>query len=617
MAAEKRVFVSIRQNLQIIFQEQLALPLLVGRQEVVTKEPAPVAAIPYADSAGDGDPTGAVCKLITHDALENKISRRHLVVEWVSDDQVRITNRGNPVYFDNNAPLDKKESRLFPFPSAFSLGDRHIRIEAEADEQVQSLNYETIIPGATIMRMERLPLTKLLGGLDAALAAKLVSCFEKIVIVLQSAATEEEILHQACESIVNGVGLDFGAVMFREGPHWSVRDQVQSPSLAGKLNWTPSRNVMAKLAAEAKTLKKLPSMKFSSLDGIASFVVSPILDEAGKVIGALYGDRRRAAAGNERSTDVTELEAMLNNLVASAVAVGVARIRHENVAQKRRQMLEQFFTPALARELETNDKMLQRQKRDVTLLVCDIRGFSSVAEKHGAEETLEWLSDVMDELGKLVIVRGGVLVDQVGDEFLAMFGAPTDDPRHAQNAIDAAADILRVLPELSAKWENKIGAATKIGIGIHSGEVIVGNTGFRSRFRYAPLGPNVNLASRVQGASKYFRSTVLVTGATAQRIDRTRLRRLGKIGVVNIEQPVDVYELSEVDDPMFHVLRENFEEALALFEANDFEGSIQKLGALLALNRNDRPTHLLMGRASAAQFGNRDPNHPVWRLEGK
>ena len=120
------------------------------------------------------------------------------------------------------------------------------------------------------------------------------------------------------------------------------------------------------------------------------------------------------------------------------------------------------------------------------------------------------------------IERGAQTVEDIGDELMAMWGAPEEQPDHALLACRAALDMLAILPEMNAKFLDEIGESMDLGIGINTGVARVGNTGSKHKFKYGPLGSTVNLASRVHGVTKYMKVRLLVTEAT--QVARTRER---------------------------------------------------------------------------------------------
>lgn len=287
----------------------------------------------------------------------------------------------------------------------------------------------------------------------------------------------------------------------------------------------------------------------------------------------------------------------------------------------REKVFEQHFTPELARELARNPDPMKMQARhaEVSVLFCDIRGFSSVSERLGPATTIDWLSGVMGEFSSVVIDHGGVLVDYTGDELLAMWGAPNEQPDHAELACRAALGIRRSLPALNEKWREIVGAETEVGIGINSGDALVGNVGTHRKFKYGPLGTVVNLASRVQGATKFLHSPLLISGETATRVcDRFSTRRLCRVRVQNIRVPVELHELHEscITSEQAKLAR-LYEEALAAYERQDFSLASGKVSAFLKESPSDGPALLLQKRLGEDTTGSAAPFDPVWSLPGK
>jgi adenylate cyclase len=371
---------------------------------------------------------------------------------------------------------------------------------------------------------------------------------------------------------------------------------------------------------QKRTLWEVPETSAgptASLAGVTAVVAAPILDRGGAVVGVLYGDRRQGVTPGQQRP-ITRLEALMVELLAVAVASGLARREHEEAAQAARVRFEQFFTPELARHLASQSNLLEGREAEVSVLVCDIRGYGRISERLGARGTVAWLGDVLEALSECVQAHQGVLVDYVGDELMAMWGAPAEQPDHARRACRAALDMLARLPELDGRWRATVGEALGLGIGVNTGLACVGNVGSRRKFKYGPQGHTVIVASRVQGASKYLRSGLLVTGATHARLGAGFAgRRLGRVRVVNIGEPVELYELATSEQPPWPRLRDDYEEGLAAFEAQCFGEAAQVLGNLLADLPGDGPSLVLLGRAVNALLEGPAAGHPVWELPGK
>ncbi|MEM1442126.1 MAG: response regulator [Verrucomicrobiota bacterium] len=287
----------------------------------------------------------------------------------------------------------------------------------------------------------------------------------------------------------------------------------------------------------------------------------------------------------------------------------------------REKVFEQHFTPELARELARNPDPMKMQARqaEVSVLFCDIRGFSTISERLGPSQTIDWLSGVMGEFSTIVIELGGVLVDYTGDELMALWGAPNRQPNHAELACEAALRILASLTGLNEKWEELVGARTEVGIGVNTGDSLVGNVGTHRKFKYGPLGTAVNLASRVQGATKYLKTSLLITGETASQLpENFGMRRLCQVVVKNIRKPVDLVELAPPDaHENWEELGQKYEEALAHFETGKFRQASSVLSDVLLAVPNDGPSLQLMSRVVEAMLNEGKDFTPTWTLPGK
>jgi adenylate cyclase len=279
--------------------------------------------------------------------------------------------------------------------------------------------------------------------------------------------------------------------------------------------------------------------------------------------------------------------------------------------------LSKFLPSHIIQRVMSNQDLLDKPApADVTVIVCDIRGFSRISEKIGPVQTINWISDVMNELSQIILEHGGAIIDYVGDEIMAMWGAPIATPRHASEACECALAIQNATDQLSIKWRQIINSDMKIGIGINSGLAVVGNTGSKHRIKYGPLGDTVNVASRVQGATKYLQSPILITHSTASRIDKCmRGRRVCSVRVQNISEPQELFELSRCDTDLANERRRVYEDALQAFESEDLSEACAMLARLLCEFPQDGPTKLLMLRVLQTQLGQRFD--PFWTLPGK
>ena len=551
---------------------------------------------------------------------EDTISRQHVLLEPAGAERVRLTNlsRKMPIRLGDGSELKPGQTREADLPVVLSLGNRTVRLqppEEEEPDQLEALAEATMPPGAAARSAVQFPTLAAANvvGLDM---EAVLRWLQTTVGVLQSAATSGDFFAKAAQAVVELVGLDAGRVLLLDGGKWKVEALHAARGATGGLAWEPSRQVMCRVQQEKRTFWQVPSHT-ASLAGVSAVVAAPILDRQGAVIGALYGDRRRGSA----VLPITKAEAMLVELLAGVVAAGLARMEQERAALAARIQFEQFFTPSLSRHLEAQPDLLEGKECPVTILVCDIRGFSRISEQQGPANTIKWLRDVLSVLSDCVLDRDGVVVDYTGDEVLAMWGAPAEQPEHARTACEAAVAMMEQLPKLNEHWEPVLGQRMGVGIGIHSGPAMVGNTGSHRKFKYGPHGTTVNLASRVQGASKYLRTTALITGATHAQIDGAfPTRRLCKVEVVNIKEPGELYELALPGRPNWAGLKLVYEHALEELESGAFRKAAGLLGPATVEFPDDGPSAVLLERALKAveaERGEEEEHGPVWRLPGK
>jgi adenylate cyclase len=353
------------------------------------------------------------------------------------------------------------------------------------------------------------------------------------------------------------------------------------------------------------------------LQNVSALVAAPILDGQGAVVGALYGDRRSGGLV-EGAPQISAFEAKLVELLASGIAAGLARIKEEQAALAARVQFEQFFTPQLAAQLERDPRLLDGRDADVTVLFADIRGFSRVSQRLGSARTMEWIQDTMGALSDCVLAHDGVLVDYIGDELMAMWGAPVSQANHAELACHAARQMVDTLSAINGRWQSELGSPVKLGIGLNSGTARVGNTGSRQKFKYGPLGDTVNVASRTQGATKYLGADCLITGATLAALPPgAAVRRLARVRAVNIEQAIDLYEIVATAPKDWDERCRRYAEALTALERENLDEAARLAREMTRDYPHDLAATALFQRTQDAQLREEPSDTSVWQLPGK
>ncbi|MFM7111119.1 MAG: adenylate/guanylate cyclase domain-containing protein, partial [Planctomycetota bacterium] len=348
-----------------------------------------------------------------------------------------------------------------------------------------------------------------------------------------------------------------------------------------------------------------------SLAAVKAVVASPILDHKGEVKGAVYGIRDKASRDMLGQISIGNLEAQMVRLLASTVAVGMARL--ETAAN-----FEAFFGSELALELENNPALLTGREREISVLFADIRGFSRFSQALGPSETCKLVGDVMEKLSQCVRDQKGVIVSYMGDGILAMWNAPQEQPDHAMRAVRAGQAMINCLGETNQTWSGRTGGL-KVGVGISSGPASCGNTGSSFKFQYGPLGNTVNVASRVEGATKHFGVSMLVTASTRALLDeKVPVRRVRKVMLKGIPEAVDLYEVPESSGGAeLGDFIKRYELSLKHYEEGRHLEAVKGLQNLLAnAAEPDGPTLALLMRAVAA-LGQIEQGSPVEEMQGK
>jgi adenylate cyclase len=238
---------------------------------------------------------------------------------------------------------------------------------------------------------------------------------------------------------------------------------------------------------------------------------------------------------------------------ASALVLNYASITsyrmifEEREKRKVRKTFERYVSPGVIRLIEKDPRKYFRaggELKDLSIMFSDIRSFTTIAEGLTPDELVYLLNDYLGEMTDIVFKRWGTLDKYIGDALMAFWGSPFPQEDHALRACGAALDMSARLEELNLKWEVEGRRTLKVGIGINSGPVNVGNMGSSRRFAWTVMGDGVNLASRLEGLTKQYRVERIISEFTyAQVKDHFVCRELDRIRVKGKLQPVAIYEL--------------------------------------------------------------------------
>lgn len=237
---------------------------------------------------------------------------------------------------------------------------------------------------------------------------------------------------------------------------------------------------------------------------------------------------------------------------ALAIALSyVGNVVHQTLTEQRERVrIKKTWQHFMARNVI--DKMLESgempsfggERRELTVLFSDIRGFTTFTEKHNSQAVVNKLHEYLSAMVDVIFANEGTLDKFVGDEIMAIFGAPHPYENHPEKACVTALEMVDRLRFLQRKWSSNKQDYFQIGIGINSGKMIVGNLGSEQLFDYTVIGDDVNLGARLEGANKQYGTTIIISESTYRHVrQKAVVRELDLVRVKGKKRPVRIFEL--------------------------------------------------------------------------
>jgi adenylate cyclase len=202
-------------------------------------------------------------------------------------------------------------------------------------------------------------------------------------------------------------------------------------------------------------------------------------------------------------------------IVLGLLTAGITFYTYQTVETQRGQIrmaFGRYLAPTVVQEIIAHpDKLrLGGEQRELTLMFCDVRNFTSISERLSATELTHFINELLTPLSEIILERRGTIDKYMGDAIMAFWNAPLDDPNHKAHACGAAVEMAKKMSELNGRWRQQAEAngrsfqPVRIGIGLNSGECCVGNLGSTMRFDYSAIGDEVNVTSRFEGLTKMY-----------------------------------------------------------------------------------------------------------------
>ncbi|HEY6012034.1 MAG TPA: adenylate/guanylate cyclase domain-containing protein, partial [Nitrospirota bacterium] len=250
-----------------------------------------------------------------------------------------------------------------------------------------------------------------------------------------------------------------------------------------------------------------------------------------------------------------------NMAIISVFAGSYKYLTEERKAKALKKMFSRYVSPKIVEELLKSPDLakLGGYRREITVLFSDVRGFTAFSERREPEEVVEHLNEYLHEMTDIIFKWDGTLDKFVGDEIMAFWGAPLDQPNHAELAVKCALNMSDRLEALRDKWRAEGREPLDNGIGINTGDVLVGNIGSADKkMDYTIIGDHVNLGARVEALTRKYDSRVLITEFTYEKIRnlveegrlyRVDMKEMDTVKVKGKDIPIRIFSIQSVHRP--------------------------------------------------------------------
>ena len=476
------------------------------------------------------------CDLVLSDS---SVSRHHATLRVV-DAECRLSDTGSRFgTFLEGVPVHDEVA--VKVGATIRCGEVVLVLEqAVAEKDLLSEDHQISEGPGTIMR----PISAAIGpsSLGESQLIRLLADVNRTLLTTQSLT---DVLNKVVEMAFGAVPAERAFLMLRESADEGLIARVlrhrdgsvpPKPTLSRMVVRKVMRDRVAILAVDATSDPGLGVTDSILRFNIRSFMCAPLWSRE-DVIGVLYVDSPKSAQFG--APDLDAFTALAN---AAAVAIEQARLSTQLLEEtKRRERLQRYHSPAVVSRIlhaEEGDAGTAAQERDVTVMFCDLVGFTSYCEQVSATQAAAHLNAFLTRMTDVVFEHEGTLDKFLGDALLAVFGAPFDQPQHPLRAVQAALAMRRALADMNSKQD---GPKLGMRIAINTGVAITGDIGSPKRREFTVLGDVVNTAARIE-SEVAAPGEIVISGATYERVkDRVKVRPLGSRALRGRAAALDVY----------------------------------------------------------------------------
>ena len=351
--------------------------------------------------------------------------------------------------------------------------------------------------------------------------------------------------------------------------HAEIIDQIVSGNFIARPDWADGLELVMAVGLSIVVLAFLPW--FSTLANAMIVTSAMMLSVAvGWVAFANY------------NLLISPILPVFSCLLAYGAASGVRLLLSESESRYIRSAFSHYLSPTMVKQLveDPQSLVLGGENRELTLLFCDIRSFTSISETMEPTELTVFLNNFLTPMTDVLMQSGATIDKYMGDAIMAFWNAPIDIPDHRQRACESVLAMQAALEGLNKGLENPV----KIGIGLNSGICCVGNLGSRQRFDYSAIGDSVNVGSRIEGLTKFYGLSNLIAESTALEVEGLAMLEVDRVMVVGRGEATSIHtilggrDMAETGD--FQVLKRRHGQFLTNYRAMRFAEAASDLDSL-------------------------------------
>jgi adenylate cyclase len=532
------------------------------------------------------------------------ISRQHAKLVWLEDGLrvTRLESASNPIFFrgkEVDTCLIRPGEHFVIGGTTFTLTDESIEVSLDSPTPVSEHAFSPAY----------------LQNLQYRNADQRIEMLSQLPEVIQGASSDDELFVRLISLLLAGIPRATSAAIVALDHRDSPADQQESRTGEDVrvLQWdrrqesapafAPSARLIRSAIDSGKSIVAIwnrnegaPQTAFTQREDVDWAFCTPIEGEACRGWGIYVVGRFQV--GTDPGTERVGPEELQDDLkFAELAATTLRNLREVRVLEHSQAALRPFFSPVVLEALagQNPDEVLQPRETEVSVLFCDLRGFSRKSERD-ADDLLGLLNRVSRALGGMthcILEQGGVVGDFHGDAAMGFWGWPLESPTTVEQACRAALGI-RATFAAAAQQENHPLTAFRVGIGLATGRAVAGKIGTVDQVKVTVFGPVVNLASRLETLTKVLRAPLLIDEETARQVrarvspEIARTRRVARVRPYGLETSVEVSELLPPADEFPQLSNDDiqsYERALDALLAGDWESSFQWLHKVPAEDR--------------------------------